>query len=281
MLGRRGESAPCRVLLELVEERRLRPAGVDWLVVHYSSHFFRDRVVRAGAPGADSRFRASGGSRICYTKGNVGLGFDLRAAGRAARTAERSNRASSVFCMVPGERTIPVRLHAADGRGRHAGATSREAGRASAMPRTRAAAARSRRAIRWRSRWCASSPQVWFDFDDRLRQRARSSRSCTTADSRLEDYKALLFNIRQQVIDGSRWIARAASSITAEYFPIRSAFIAHTQRRAPRLRDARAQLCGRRRRCSTKSARGRKNIGSEALSRLHAAAGPARRIRST
>ena len=30
------------------------------------------------------------------------------------------------------------------------------------------------------------------------------------------------------MIDGSRWIARAASGITAEYFPIRSAFIGHT-----------------------------------------------------
>ena len=43
-----------------------------------------------------------------------------------------------------------------------------------------------------------------------------------------EDYKALLFNLRQQVIDGSRWISRAASNITGDYFPIRSAFISHS-----------------------------------------------------
>jgi 3-oxoacyl-[acyl-carrier-protein] synthase-3 len=41
----------------------------------------------------------------------------------------------------------------------------------------------------------------------------------------LEDYRGLLFNLRQQVIDGSRWISRAASNLTSEYFPIRSAFI--------------------------------------------------------
>ncbi len=69
--------------------------------------------------------------------------------------------------------------------------------------------------------------QVWFDFEDRLRQVPIVAR---LNDGRLtvEDYRALLFNLRQQVIEGSRWISRAASSITPEYFPIRAAFIAHT-----------------------------------------------------
>ena len=44
----------------------------------------------------------------------------------------------------------------------------------------------------------------------------------------IEDYRDLLFNLRQQVIDGSRWISRAASNITRENFPIRSAFIGHS-----------------------------------------------------
>ncbi len=34
--------------------------------------------------------------------------------------------------------------------------------------------------------------------------------------------------LRQQVIDGSRWISRAASNVTSENFPIRSAFIGHS-----------------------------------------------------
>jgi hypothetical protein len=43
----------------------------------------------------------------------------------------------------------------------------------------------------------------------------------------LGEYKRLLVNLRQQVIDGGRWIARAACSMSAELFSLRSAFILH------------------------------------------------------
>jgi len=68
-----------------------------------------------------------------------------------------------------------------------------------------------------------------------------------------------------QVIDGSRWIARAASSITPEYFPIRSAFIAHTsdEHRDFEMLERNYAAAGG----SLEEIRaGRKNIGSEALS---------------
>src|SRR5262249_35788335 len=60
--------------------------------------------------------------------------------------------------------------------------------------------------------------RVWFDFDAQLKQAPIVAR-LNAGQLTLEDYKALLFNLRQQVIDGSRWISRAASNITAEYFP--------------------------------------------------------------
>jgi 3-oxoacyl-[acyl-carrier-protein] synthase-3 len=43
----------------------------------------------------------------------------------------------------------------------------------------------------------------------------------------LEDYKALLRNLRPQVVEGARWIARAASNMTD--FRLRSTFIGHAQ----------------------------------------------------
>jgi 3-oxoacyl-[acyl-carrier-protein] synthase-3 len=105
---------------------------------------------------------------------------------------------------------------------------------------------------------------VWFDFEDRLRRvpivaKLYEGRFTT------QDYKALLFNLRQQVIDGSRWIARAASSITAEYFQIRSAFIGHTgeeHRDFEMLERDYAVVGGN----LDEIRNGRKNIGSEALS---------------
>lgn len=44
---------------------------------------------------------------------------------------------------------------------------------------------------------------------------------------RPEDYKALLVNHRQQVVEGARWIARAASSIDGSYLEQRSLFLKH------------------------------------------------------
>ena len=81
----------------------------------------------------------------------------------------------------------------------------------------------------------------------------------------LEDYRALLFNLRQQVIDGSRWIARVASSITPEHFPIRSAFIAHTsdEHRDFEMLERNYAAAGG---DLDEIRKGRKNIGSEALS---------------
>ncbi|WP_239651587.1 iron-containing redox enzyme family protein [Neosynechococcus sphagnicola] len=43
----------------------------------------------------------------------------------------------------------------------------------------------------------------------------------------LEDYQALLCNLRPQVVEGARWIARAASNMTD--FRLRSLFIGHAQ----------------------------------------------------
>ncbi len=67
---------------------------------------------------------------------------------------------------------------------------------------------------------------VWADFESALEivpliDKLRRGRF------RLDDYRMLLLNHRQQVIEGSRWIARAASSITNEFAEQRSAFLQH------------------------------------------------------
>ena len=68
---------------------------------------------------------------------------------------------------------------------------------------------------------------VWSDFENRLNavpviQKMNEHRLT------VEDYQGLLYNLRQQVIDGSRWISRAASNVTRKHFEIRSAFIGHS-----------------------------------------------------
>ena len=67
---------------------------------------------------------------------------------------------------------------------------------------------------------------VWAAFEIQLSrvpivQRIESHRA--TAD----DYQDLLLNLRQQVIEGARWITRAASNLTSEHADLRAEFIEH------------------------------------------------------
>ncbi len=68
---------------------------------------------------------------------------------------------------------------------------------------------------------------VWTDFESRLNTvpilKKLNNRRFT-----IEDYKELLKNHRQQVVEGSRWIARAASSVNSNYLELRSNFLKHS-----------------------------------------------------
>ncbi|PWT94272.1 MAG: hypothetical protein C5B53_13545 [Candidatus Melainabacteria bacterium] len=67
---------------------------------------------------------------------------------------------------------------------------------------------------------------VWLDFERSLGKipiLRRLEQGRFTAD----DYKTLLLNLRPQVIEGSRWITRAASSFTSEFAELRSKVIGH------------------------------------------------------
>ncbi len=68
--------------------------------------------------------------------------------------------------------------------------------------------------------------QVWFDFESALRTVPIVAK-LERGKLRLDDYRRLLVNLRQQVVDGSRWIARAASNFGPEHEALRSMFLRH------------------------------------------------------
>jgi thiaminase len=68
--------------------------------------------------------------------------------------------------------------------------------------------------------------EVWLQFERTL-NRVPIIRRMEQGTFTLDDYKKLLRNLRPQVIEGSRWITRAASSFTAEYSEVRSVVIRH------------------------------------------------------
>jgi 3-oxoacyl-[acyl-carrier-protein] synthase-3 len=70
--------------------------------------------------------------------------------------------------------------------------------------------------------------RIWFEFERDLGkvpivQRLQQGRLS------IEDYRKLLLNMRQQVIEGSRWITRCASSMDRDYADVRSEVISHAK----------------------------------------------------
>ncbi len=70
--------------------------------------------------------------------------------------------------------------------------------------------------------------RVWFEFERRLARVPIVQRLHAGTFTR-EDYLRLLLNLRQQVIEGSRWITRCASSFDRDHADIRSIVIGHAQ----------------------------------------------------
>lgn len=80
----------------------------------------------------------------------------------------------------------------------------------------------------------------------------------------LDDYRRVLLNLRQQVVEGSRWIARAASSFDGDFLEVRSLVLSHArdEHRDYELLEADFVAAGG----SVQAIRtAPKNVGSEAL----------------
>lgn len=115
---------------------------------------------------------------------------------------------------------------------------------------------------------------VWIELEERL-DRVPILQRLADGTVTLEDYRRLLFNLRQQVVDGSPWISRAASSFDIDHFELRAAAIRHAEeehRDYLMLERDYVAIGG----SLDELRRGRKNLGSEALSgyMFHYAAQP-------
>ena len=105
---------------------------------------------------------------------------------------------------------------------------------------------------------------IWADFESQLLKVPIVARAMQQQ-LRLADYRTLLRDHYQQVVEGSGWISRAASSITAPYLDQRSIFIRHaaTEHLDYQMLEAGYLASGGH---QSELISARKNIGSEALS---------------
>jgi 3-oxoacyl-[acyl-carrier-protein] synthase-3 len=208
-------------VFELVEEGRLDPRGIDWWVTHYSSHLFREQAyelfVRGGLTIPLDRVFTN-----LYTSGNVGSASFPLMLGDLFRSGNL-RPGQRILCIVPesGRFLFGYVLLRVVGEPAGALASRPQPFQPSPSPDIRTGGSAIEEAL------VRQLSQVWTEFENRL-YRVPIIAKMEKGRMSLQDYRDLLFNLRQQVIDGSRWISRVASNITREHFPLRSAFIGHS-----------------------------------------------------
>jgi 3-oxoacyl-[acyl-carrier-protein] synthase-3 len=248
---------------ELIEAGRIRPQAVDWMLCHYSSHFFRDKIFellrQGGAMIPEERWFTN-----LYSKGNTGSA-SMFIMLEELMNEGRIQPGQKVVCMVPESgRFVVSFLHLTA-----VTPADHDAGSATTVPvpatgAANGAAVRPATTQDLKAQLTRRLAQVWVDFEGRLAQVPIVDKM-NRSKMRLEDYRLLLLNLRQQVVEGGRWIARAASNITTDCFPLRSMFIghAHEEHRDFQMLERDYVSVGGQ---LEDIQQGEKNIGSEALS---------------
>jgi len=210
---------------ELIEQGKFQPSDFDWLVCHYSSHIFRGKIIelleKGGGMIPEERWFTN-----LYTKGNTG------AASVLIMLEELFNEGNlkpgqKILCMVPESGRFVISYMQLTVVGSEPTITSANATRqeeAETAPMLKLAGLVSDNCLL--HSLVRQMTQVWVDFETRL-NRVPIIDKMNRGKLRVEDYQSLLVNLRQQVMEGARWIARAASNITIENFPLRSLFIGH------------------------------------------------------
>ena len=201
----------------LVEAGRIDP-GTEHVLCHYSAEHFRARLIsrlrEAGHDPDESRWFTN-----LATAGNTGAASifvmleavrpRLRAGDRVLLVVPESGRFTLAFAQLTcleaetGRRPSRAEL-AASPLGCSAGAGTEGAGTGA----------------------LGELAVAWADFQ-RMLSRAPIVARIEDGTVTLDDYRRLLLNLRQQVVDGGRWISLAAASFSAGKFWLRSAAIQH------------------------------------------------------
>jgi 3-oxoacyl-[acyl-carrier-protein] synthase-3 len=203
---------------ELVQQGRIRPSEVDWLACHYSSHVFRGRILEllqeGGAAIPEERWFTN-----LYTKGNTGSA-SIYIMLEELLNDGHLRPGQKVLCMVPesGRFVVSFMMLTVVG---EAKAPVDDVLPAAPAPPLPAQQGDDLRAVLTRQ-----LATVWVEFETSLR-RVPIVDKIHRRTLRTEDYRLLLLNLRQQVVEGARWIARAASSLTRDELGLRSEFIRH------------------------------------------------------
>jgi 3-oxoacyl-[acyl-carrier-protein] synthase-3 len=224
--------------LKLIELGRVQPDEVDWLLCHYSSHFFKGQIVelldKAGCMIPEEKWFTN-----LYTRGNTGCASIYLMLEELFHSGNLKP-GQKIFCFVPesGRFTTAYMMLSVVGNLVENNCLP-TAPLENLMPRTP-----NPESLTPNPQPLTPNPQpstppelpsayllrqlalVWLEFERKLRS-LPMLRRLHRGEFTLDDYKALLRNLRPQVVEGARWIARAASNMSD--FRLRSTFIGHAQ----------------------------------------------------
>lgn len=206
--------------LKLIEAGRVNPEEIDWLLCHYSSHFFRSRIVDLLKEG-NCLIPEHKWFTNLYTRGNTGCASIYLMLEELFHSG-KLQPGEKIFCFVPesGRFTTAYLMLTV--------VSSEEEAKSWEVPaltfplnsiKTNQSNPLSAKLLR-------QLALVWLEFERNLNS-VPLIRKLHRREFTIEDYQALLLNLRPQVVEGARWIARAASNM--EDFQLRSTFIGHAQ----------------------------------------------------
>ncbi len=205
----------------LVREGKIDPDRIDHLLCHYSSEYFKGDIVKlmseAGLMIPEDRWFTN-----LHSKGNTGSA-SIFIMLEEALNGNRFKPGERILLMVPesGRFTVSfVQLTCVD-----------EADDGSALPFDHVPVVLSEPVVEIASpsaeRWLVEElALVWAEFERRLTTVPIVAR-IEARKATVDDYRSLLRNLRQQVMEGARWISRAASSLSVDHTELRAEFIHH------------------------------------------------------
>jgi 3-oxoacyl-[acyl-carrier-protein] synthase III len=202
--------------LKLIEAGRVQPQQIDWLLCHYSSHFFRGQIVEL-LEKANCMIPEEKWFTNLYTRGNTGCASIYLMLEELFHSG-KLQPGQQIFCFVPesGRFTMAYMLLTV--------VEGKTPTFVPAIPESPLAFIQPQTSIQ--AELLQQLTLTWLDFEQKIRM-VPIVRKLYRGDFTLHDYQALLKNLRPQVLEGARWIARAASNMTD--FRLRSTFIGHAQ----------------------------------------------------
>jgi 3-oxoacyl-[acyl-carrier-protein] synthase III len=247
------------MLFDLIDEKMVQPDAIDHLLCHYSSHFFKGEILKLMEKGGCVIPEEKWFTNL-YTKGNTGAAsifimLEELFNERPLRVGE------TILCMVPESgRFISSYMLLTVVAPKHSSVPVQTEMK---IPEPMAPELHAK--FNPEAEWLVRQlTKVWLEFEGAMNDVPIISK-LNRGHFTVEDYKSLLLNMRQQVMEGARWISRAASSITIEGFELRSVFIGHAkeEHRDYQLLERDYVSVGG---YLEEITAGQKNLGSEALS---------------